>query len=339
MIITGIISIAAVAIGFAGYFSYLFGGQPMMIAVALIAILSALNYWGIKESAEFNTIATLIEMSGLVIVAIIGIMFFNPTTNYFEMSSGWNGVITATAMIFFAYLGFEEVANIAEETKNAKKNIPKALLISIAVSTVLYILVSISCIGVLGWEKLAASKAPLADVASKAMPNAGIVLAFIALFATSNTVLAVLIVMSRMLYGVSRQHSLPKILSKIDSKRCTPYVSVFLVGILSIAALTIGNLETVAMLTNLGIFMIYIAVNASLIKLRLSGRSYSPGFRSPVNVGKFPVLALLGVVTSSVMLLYTMNYFIAGDSGALLLMVPLIIIGYAIYRIFNRAKG
>ena len=337
MIITGIISVAAVSIGFAGYFSFIFGGPPMIIAIMLIVILSMLNYLGIKVSAEYNTLATLVEMSGLIIVAIIGFFFFNPSTDYFEMSFGWNGIITATALIFFAYLGFEEVANISEETKNARRNIPRALLISVLVSTALYILVSVSCVGVLGWENLATSKAPLADVAGKVMPNAGILMAFIALFATSNTVLAVLIVMSRMLYGVSRQHSLPGILSRLDPRRNTPYISVFLVGILSIISLAIGTIEIVAMLTNLGIFIIYLFINISLIKLRYSS-SYKPGFRAPVNIGKMPVLAFLGSASSVVMLFYTVNRLISVNEGdALILMAFLIACGYAIFKIFNKS--
>lgn len=310
MILAGVVATATVSMGFAGYFSYLFGGQITIIAFSLIFLLSLLNYYGIKISVKFNCISTLIEMGGLLFVALIGLCFIgfvNTDINYFESSSGLSGIIIATALIFFAYLGFEDIANISEETKNPKKIVPKALILALIISTTLYMLVAISSISVLGWEKLAASKAPLTEVIAEAIPSASILMSLIALFATSNTVLITLIVMSRMFYGVSREHSLPSVFSRIG-RRGTPYISVFLVMMLAMLALLIGNIETVAMMTVFAMFIVFLFVNTSMIVLRYTNKNKRP-FRAPINIGRFPVLAFLGVLSCLFMLYFIINYY------------------------------
>ena len=194
LIIASILAAATVSLGFAGYLNNLIGGNIIFIAISLIIILSLINYYGIKESATFNVIGSIIEVAGLVFVALIGLYFFSDfDVNFFELpQSGFSGILSAVAIIFFAYLGFEDIANVSEEVKNAKKIVPKALVFALIISTLLYMLVSISSIGVLGWEALSESKAPLSDVVGKAIPNASVIMSIIALFATSNTVLILL---------------------------------------------------------------------------------------------------------------------------------------------------
>ena len=134
-------------------------------------------------------------------------------------------------------------------------------------------------------------------------------MSLIALFATANTVLIILIVMSRMFYGISREHSLPKIFSRIG-KRGTPYISIFLVMILAALALLIGKIETIAMITVFAMFIVYLFINLSLIALRYTNKKKRL-FRTPINIGRFPVLAFLGVVSCLSMLYFIItNYFI-----------------------------
>ncbi|MFH0949135.1 MAG: APC family permease [Candidatus Aenigmatarchaeota archaeon] len=328
-IVIGIISAATVSLGFANYFTHIFGGEVLIVAAVLIALLSILNYIGIKDSARFTILSTIIEMGGLVIIVLIGIFFFKPDINFFEMpESGFFGVLSATALIFFAYIGFEEVVNVSEETKNAKKIMPRALLISLVISTILYILVSIAAVSVVGWETLATSKAPLTEVASQAFGvNAGLIMSIIALFATSNTVLVTLIVVSRLFYGLANNRSFPHACARIG-KRGTPYISVFLAMALVIAALFIGNLKTVALLTDIGIFTIYILINLSLIFIRFHDKK-EPPFKSPVNIGRFPVLALLGLLSAAAM-------FAFFDPMLILFEIGVIIVGAVAYKVFNR---
>ncbi len=329
MMFAVIVSGATVALGFGGYFSHIFGVPQIAAAVSLIVVLSLISYIGIRLSAEFNIVSTLIEMSGLVIVAAIGLFFIGKGgIDYFYTPSGMAGIFSATAVIFFAYIGFEELVNFSEETKNAKKIMPRALLLSLAISTILYMLVAVSAVSIVGWERLSTSKAPLTEVISSVYPNAAIIMSIIALFATSNTVLVILIVASRLLYGLSCNHSLPGICRRVGS-RGTPYVSVFLVMILSILALTAGGIKEIAMLTDIGIFIVYVFINASLIALRYTQPKAKRLFRSPINIGKFPVLALFGIIASSFMLLHFSMYL-------LLLELTVIAIGSAVYLAFTR---
>lgn len=304
MIFTLIVSASTVALGFGGYFSHIFGVNPVVSAAGLLVALSAVNYIGIKGSARFNIISTLIEASGIIIVILIGIFFIgNGKTDYFYSPGGLGGIFSATALIFFAYIGFEELVNLSEETRNAKKIIPKALLLALAISTFLYIMVSVSAVSIVGAEALSKSGAPLTAVVSSAIPQAGLVMSFIALFATSNTVLAILIVVSRMLYGLSCNNTLPAVCGRVG-KRGTPYASVFIVMLLSAAFLLIGGIKTIALLTDVGIFIVYIFVNSSLIVLRYRSPEAKRTFTSPLNIGRFPVLALLGILSSALMLLH-----------------------------------
>ncbi|HKG88649.1 MAG TPA: APC family permease, partial [Nitrososphaeraceae archaeon] len=119
-------------------------------------------------------------------------------------------ILGGAGLIFFAYYGFENIVNIADETKNPVKVIPKALLISIAVTSAIYILVAISTSALVEWKAMSLSEAPLSLAAEKAFGGQGIIiLSFIALFATSNTALMMLISGSRIVYGISKEESFP----------------------------------------------------------------------------------------------------------------------------------
>ncbi len=330
MILTLIISATAVALGFGGYFSYLFNISEKIAAAGLLIVLSIINYIGIRHSTRFNIFSTIIEISGLVLVIVLGFFFIGKTEiNYFTSPTGMLSIptlLSATALIFFAYIGFEEIVNLAEETKNAKKIIPKALLISIAISTLLYILVVVASINILGAERLAASEAPITEVVSQVIPQAKFIISLIALFATASTVLGILVVGSRMIYGLACNHAVPHICQRIGS-RGTPYFSVFLVMVLSLLAILIGNLTTVALITDIGIFTVYLFINFALIFLRYRAPNVKRTFRSPINIGKFPLLALLGIFSAIVMIFQFEPILLLFELG-------IIVIGLITYKIF-----
>lgn len=309
MIVAGIIASATVALGFGGYFSYLFGGSPFVIAAGLIVLLSLINFIGIRESAAFNIVGAIVEIAGLIIVVLVGLFFVTggaaPAIDFFETPNnvGFAGIMAATLIIFFAYIGYEEIANVSEETKKAATVVPKAIIIAMIISTVLYILVSLTSVSVLGWEKLSASKAPLTEVVSTVIPQADVAFSFIALFATSNTVLALLIATSRIFCGMSRDNAMPSPFSAVG-KRGTPYTAVFTVMSLALGALMLGGIKTAALLTDLSIFAAYFFVNLALIALRFSEPNAARPFRVPGAIGKLPIIPTLGVASCAVMLLF-----------------------------------
>lgn len=292
-------------------------------------VLSLLNHIGMKESSEFNAVSTIIEVSGLVVIALIG-LFFASGREFTLPESGMTGVFAGTALIFFAYIGFESMANFSEETKKPSSTVPKAMIAALAISTVLYILVSIAAVNVVGPEKLAASKAPLTEVVSATIPQASFVFSLIALFATANTVLIIMIVGSRMIYGLSRQKSIPKGFSRAG-KRGTPYIAIATVMLVTLVLLLVGGIKFLALLTDVGIFIVYACVNASLIWLRYRKPGVKRVFRSPLSVGKFPLLAGAGLLSSVFMIFHF-------DAVLVLYEILIIAAGLLVYKAYKTTR-
>ena len=305
IIFSGILSAATVALGFASYLASLIGISPIFLVVLfaflLIVILSLINFVGIRASTWTNILFTLIEASGLILIIIIGIPYLG-TVNYFVLpiGSSFGAIFSAVALIFFAYIGFEDIANIAEEVKDPARNLPRAIIYSIIITTVLYCLTAISVVSILHYEEIASSQAPLSSVVSEVLgPVGGIIMSFIALFATANTVLIMMIVTSRMMYGMARDKALPEGLSKVSPKFKTPALAILVTMILTIIPLGLyflGDLSTVADATVFGVLITFFLVNLSLIVLRKKKPELERPFKLKPNIRWLPIVALLGCI-------------------------------------------
>ena len=315
IIFSGILSAATVALAFGGYLADLLNISSIFIiivyAVLLVIALSVINSIGIKTSTRTNIIFTLIEASGLIIIIILG-FFGKREPNYFVLPSGasFAAIFSAVALIFFAYIGFEDIANIAEEVKNPQRNIPRAIIYSIIITTILYCLTAISVVSILSYNNLADSDAPLNDVATEVLGSGGgIVMSFIGLFATANTVLIMLIVTSRMMYGMARDKALPEKLSKISPEFRTPTTSVLLTMCFTIVPIFFGNISMVAHATVFGVLINFFLVNISLIALRKKQPDLERSFELKPSYKGIPIIALLGSVIS-ISLLFTFDWLI-----------------------------
>ena len=302
IIFSGILSAATVALGFANYLAALIGISPIFLvvifAVLLIVILSLINFVGIRASTWTNILFTLIEASGLILIIIIGIPYLG-NVNYFvlPLGSSFGAIFSAVALIFFAYIGFEDIANIAEEVKEPARNLPRAIIYSIIITSVLYCLTAISVVSILDYETIADSQAPLSSVVSEVLgPAGGIIMSFIALFATANTVLIMMIVTSRMMYGMARDKALPEGLSKVSPKHKTPVLAVLVTMILAIIPLFLGDISTIADATVFGVLITFFLVNLSLIILRKKKPELERPFKQKPNIGWLPIVALLGCI-------------------------------------------
>jgi len=305
IIFSGILSAATVALGFAGYLADLIGFSPIILviifAAILIVIVGLINFVGIRASTWTNIIFTLIEASGLILIIIIGIPFLG-TVNYFELPLGgsYGAIFSAVALIFFAYIGFEDIANVAEEVKEPSRNLPRAIIYSIIITTVLYCLTALSVVSILPYSVIASSSAPLSDVALAVLgPIGETIMSFIALFATANTVLIMMIVTSRMMYGMARDKALPEGLSKVSPKFRTPALAVLVTMILTIIPLGLyffGDISTVANATVFGVLITFFLVNLSLIVLRKKKPELKRPFRLKPNISWIPIVALLGCI-------------------------------------------
>lgn len=330
LVISGFVFSATVSLGFAGYFESLFGFPSLLSAVSLIILLSLVIFYGIRESVWFAVLFTLIEASGLIIIIFMGLPYLG-SVNYFEFPD-MAGIFQAAALIFFAYIGFEQITRLSEETKNPDINIPRSLLIAIVITTVLYILVAVSAVSILDWHSLGMSSAPLADVASKAFgPNAFTLLSVIALFATANTVLLMLLATSRIIYGIGKSFSPGNLFARIHPRRHTPWVATLLTMIFSILFLGFGRIDTVANITDFLIFFTFIIINLSAIRIRYKGFEKLRDFKMPLNIGKFPIIPVLGVVSCVILMAY-MGFGIISYAALM------IVLGFLIYEILER-KG
>ncbi len=289
-----VISSSAVALGFGGYMEHLFGFPSYLCAIGLVVVSSIIVFLGVGESALLAIILTLVEAAGLVIVIVIGIPSFG-NVDLFETASGVSGVIGTASLVFFAYLGFEGMANLSEEMKQPERDLPKAMLLAVGISTLFYILVSIAGVSVLGWQELGRSGAPLAAVASKALGSkADLLLAYIALASTANTVLLLLFASSRAMWAMSCAGVLPMRLCVLGKERRTPWLSIVVVSGFATIFVLLRNIEDVADFTNFAVLLAFAGVNAAALKLFAKSQGTGRARHIFLNI----VLPVLGIGTS-----------------------------------------
>lgn len=353
-IVIGVITASTVAIGFADYLVRFLPVPTILLAVLLIAAMAWINYRGIKQSARFNAIATAIEAFGLVLIIGVGLYFIlSGNINFANLwllpeshaavgdqsfIATFRPVITAAALIFFAFMGFEDIANIAEEAKNPHEILPKAYIYCLLISTVIYILVAVVAVSVVPYQELGQSQQPLSLVMEKLIggmaPN---LLAIIALFATANTVLITLIVGSRMLYGMADNKALPRTLGRVHTKRNTPWIAGIYFALAACIFLFLGEIEVLAALTDVGIFILFFFVNLSNIVLRFKKPNLNRTWRAPINIGAFPIMSALGAVSCLFMLTALNHPVVIFDQEVSTLWVGLAVFAFTIplYFILN----
>lgn len=296
-ILTSIIVAATVALGFGGYMEELTNIPILISALAILGVLSFVNFIGIKESAWANTIFAIITIGGLGVIIFIGFSFpIETDIDYFENPMGFNGIILAFILVFFAFIGFEDLANVAEEVKRPKKTMPKGIMLSVLISTIIYILVSLASIRIVGWEQLAESSAPLAFVAQQKLGEQGhFILSIIALFATASTILITLVAGARIFYGMARDGSLPSKLGLIHRKTKTPWIAVVLIFVTAIGFSFVGDIVIVANIVVFAVVVTFAMINLAVILLRYVKPDEERPYRVPINIGKFPILPLFGL--------------------------------------------
>ena len=292
-----VITSSAVALGFGRYFSSLSGNGYLTGTLGLFIVLSLIMVYGVKESARLSILITLIEVSGLLIVIYTGLPYLG-TVNYLD-TPGLAGIFEASTLIFFAFLGFEDIVRLSQETKEAEKTTPKAMLIAIFFTVFLYMCVAITAVSVLDFRVLGLSGVPLADVVAVSLGNEAFVLmSWIALFSTMNTVLVVMLGGSRIVYGMADSGSLPEIFSRIHPSYQTPWVAILGVTLFSALFVLFKDVAIVANISNFMIFIVFFMVNLSLIKLRYTDPGRNRPFKVPLNIGRFPLLPFLGALST-----------------------------------------
>lgn len=305
--LNGIVSGATVAVGFAGYLAELVEVNVLAGSLGIIAIIFLINVSGIRESSSVNIILTIIEASGLFFIIYTAFPSLGEVDLMKMPPDGFNGIITASALAFFAYIGFEEIVKLAEETKNPEKNIPRALFSASIIVIIMYALVAICAVSVLPYSELAQSESPLAAIAESRFGTTGIIIiSIIALFATSNTILSNMLGSSRVLLNMAKENSFLGKFSKVSDKRKTPVSALLLILFVMCAFAFIGNIETIARIANIFIFITFIVVNLCVIVLRTKEKNTARPFRIPLNIKNIPVIPILGILMTLLLFGYNL---------------------------------
>jgi APA family basic amino acid/polyamine antiporter len=283
---------AAVSLGFAYYLSAAFPGLPTnLVAAALCLGFTALNLVGAKESARVNNVLVTFKLAILVFFIIFGALHFN-SDNFVPFNPLTEGVLYGAFFIFFAYGGFARVTVVAEEIKDAKRNVPRALLLSLGISMVVYVLVGMVAIGLLNPHSLSISSSPLSSAISVTNNTIAIqILVIGGLVATASVLLTAIFGVSRMAYSMARRNDFPSILARLHSKFLTPYYAILGSGIL-MAVLALGvDLTRVVAVSTFALLFTYSITNISAFKLKENNTHHK-------------ILPLLGLATCIMLLAF-----------------------------------
>jgi APA family basic amino acid/polyamine antiporter len=304
--LNGAISGAAVSLGFTGYLAQLLGTPQLIASLGILGLIFLVNASGIRQSSMIYILFTIIEVSGLAFVIYCAWPSLGEADYTSMPQGGVNSLFLASALSFFAYLGFEEIVKLGEETKQPEKVIPKALFISGAIVIVIYTLVALSVTSVLAADELAGSTSPLADVVSVRFGATGMtIIAIIALFATSNTILSNMMGSSRILMSMAKTHHFLKMFSKVSEKRKTPIVALLFVASIMMLFALIGKIEVVAHIANFFIFLTFLSMNFFVIKLRITKKNLKRPFRIPGSIGLIPIIPVIAILLTLVLIGYT----------------------------------
>lgn len=320
MAFTGIVAAAAISISFADYLSRLVNFPSWIIVIGVISLMAFFNIIGAKYSSYYNSFATVVTIIGLAAVVVVSFPEIGSVDLLKMNDAGWTGIVAGGALIFFSYIGFEDLVKMAEETKNPKKNMPKAIMISGVLVLLIYVLIAVSSVSVMGWKELSNSDGPLAAVIEQKIGTIGATaLVVIALFATSKTILSNILGTSRLLYDVARVSDVGwmKKFTTISGIGNAPNYAIVGISIVAIGFGLIGNLKIVASISNIFIFIVFGMVNVALLMFRYKRRNEDhekPPFFIRLNVNNIPIPTVIALVTILIMFGFNIYNLFQGNA-------------------------
>ncbi|EHY87217.1 APC family permease [Saccharomonospora azurea] len=306
---SGITSASSAAQAFSGdYLEAIVGenvsGWAWLVAIGFLVLLSVINFRGVSESVRMNVVLTCVEITGLLIVIVFGayalftgthspdidpdpgrLVRFDPDTTPLL------AVTSATALAFFAMVGFEDSVNMAEETKNPTRSFPRALLLGMSITATIYLLIALITSTLVPTDTLAASDGPLLLVVQAAAPwFPPFVFSLIALFAVTNTALINMMMASRLVYGMAQEHVIPSPFAVVHPARRTPWVSILFTSLLAVILVSTLEIADLGSTTSLLLLAVFTVVNIAVLVLRRDEVEHEH-FRAPTWV------PILGAVT------------------------------------------
>jgi APA family basic amino acid/polyamine antiporter len=306
-LLIGIVASATVSLGAAGYIGEYVALPRGVIAGAVLIALGAVAAWGILESVLIASVFTLIEVGGLALIVVAGLQAGVPvaavlTTPPPLEPAVLSGIGYASLLAFFAFIGFEDLANVVEEAKVPHRDIPRAMVLTLIVSTLLYLPVAAIAVAAVPPEALAASPAPLALVMRSLTGASPLLISLIAIVATLNTILAQLSMAARVIYGMAKQNDLPAALGAVHARTGTPVVATALVVTATLVLALTVPFERLAEGTSLATLAVFAMVNLSLLRLRARAEpSPHPHVRVPVWVPAAGLATCLSMIAAALL--------------------------------------
>lgn len=304
---TGIVASAAVTLGGTGYVRQFIDLPAPLVASAIIVVLGAVAAWGILESVLLASLFTVIEVGGLVLIIVTathsGVAFVPALAALPPLdSTTLSGIAFASLLAFFAFIGFEDLANVVEEANAPQRNIPRAMALTLLITSVLYVLVAAIAVSAVSPEQLASSPAPLSLVYRTVAGLSPATFNAIAVVATLNTILAQMTMASRVVYGMARQGDLPKFAGQVHGATGTPLVATALVVACVIALALLFPLERLAESTSIATLATFALVNLSLLRIKLRDiPSANQHVRVPVWVPALGFVTCLGMIAGALL--------------------------------------
>lgn len=305
MVAAGTISAAAVLRGGVGYLTGIIAIDPVWGIVGLGAVLTLIAIWGVVESLGFAAILTVIEVTGLALVIGAGLMAAPVEIAEFEridpllgVAPAIMGILAATALAFFAFIGFEDMVNLAEETRDPERNVPRAIIIAMVLVSVIYAAVAFASTRAVPPHVLAASDRPLALVWQAWTGGSVVFLSAIAVAAALNGVLAQIVMAARVLFGLGRQGGVFSVFHHTSERLGTPVLGSVLVGCAVTLSAVLLPVATLAEISASVLLVVFVLVNIALLRLK-SISPQKPRFAIPRAVPWFGLFASAGALATS----------------------------------------
>ena len=303
-IVIGVVSSATVTLGAAGYIGQLVALPQSLIVIVVVAVLGAVAAWGILELVLLASLFTLIEVGGLLTIIAAGLYAGVPVAAAVTLPepAQLSGIAFASLLAFFAFIGFEDLANVVEEAKTPHRDIPRAMALTLIISTVLYLAIAVIAVSAVAPERLAASPAPLSLVFRELAGANPVTISLIAIVATLNTILAQMTMAARVIYGMARQGDLPGFAGRVHRRTGTPLAATVMIVVATIVLALLFPLERLAEWTSIATLTVFALVNLSLLHIRRRRiHSPNPHVRMPVWIGAAGFVTCLAMIAGALL--------------------------------------
>ncbi|HMH26507.1 MAG TPA: amino acid permease, partial [Gemmatimonadaceae bacterium] len=314
------------------------GAVVNLPAIVLIALMSTLLVIGIKESARFNNFIVILKLAIVLLVIGFGFMYVNqanwhpfipPNTGVYG-HYGWSGIVRGAAVVFFAYIGFDAVSTAAQEAKNPQRDMPIGILGSLAICTVLYILMSLVMTGLAHYTDLDVPHPVFVAIekAGPALAWLGGIINIGAIAGLASVVLVMLMAQPRIFYSMARDGLLPAVFGKVHPRFKTPYITTIITGIVAAVVAGLFPIGLLGELVSIGTLLAFVIVCGGIIMLRYKSPNLARPFRTPL----VPLVPILGILICG----YMMTSLPWATWERLIVWM---IIGLAIYFFYSRSHS